>query len=90
MAKDVTKIKEQMRAEFSKLKDELKLEWKSSRESFKRNIQSDIREVRNEQEEMARRIEHAHAVFADLGKRLEDEIAKNSKLAKDPRTREAL
>lgn len=85
MSKDLTKLKEEMKAEFNKLKDELKQEQKAFREMLERDFRNEIRELKNEQTNMCKSLEFAHAEIADLKKRLNVETANNTRLEAENR-----
>lgn len=76
MAKDVAKVKEELKAEIHKLRDE----FKTSRESLERDLRIEIRELRTEQRNMTQSLEFSHGVIEELKKSLEAEIAKNANL----------
>lgn len=79
MAKDVAKVKEDLKAEISKLRDELK----TSRESLERDLRIEIRELRNEQKNVTHSLEFSHSAIEEIKKSLEAEIAKNVKLSSE-------
>lgn len=85
MSKDITKLKEEMKAEFTKLKDELKQEQKAFREMLERDLRNEIRDLKNEQTSMCKSLEFAHAEIADLKTRLNVETANNARLEAENR-----
>lgn len=83
MAKDLGKIKDEIRADLQKFKDELKNEIKSSKESIERSLRNEIREVRNEQTQMLQKLESANKAIEELKSRLDNETAKSTKLSQE-------
>lgn len=83
MSKDLAKMKEELRSEIAKLKDELRQEMKSSREVIERALRSEIRDLRNEQTELIKSIEHAHESIEELKRKLDIEVAKNEQITKE-------
>lgn len=83
MAKDLGKVKEEIRADLLKFKDELKQDIKASKESIERSLRNEIREVRNEQTQMLAKLENANKVIEELKTRLDNETAKSTKLCED-------
>lgn len=76
-------MKDEMKAEFAKLKDEMRVELKEHREALERQMRNDFRELKVEQQALARSLEFAHGNIADLKKQLNDETTKNVKLASE-------
>lgn len=79
MAKEITKLKEEMKAELNKLKDELKQEFKSFKESLERDFRNEIRELRQEQRNFVKSLEFAHGTIEELKTKLNTEQAANAK-----------
>lgn len=83
MARDVVKIKEDMRAEIAKLKEDLKHEMKSYQECIERELRNQIRDLIVEQQNLSKSIEFAHADIKELREALKTEVAANKKFASD-------
>lgn len=83
MAKDITKLKEEMKVELAKLKDEMRQEMKAFRENLERDLRNEIRELKNEQKSMCQSLEFAHGTIADVKKKLDNEVSKNALLVSE-------
>lgn len=83
MAKEIARMKDELKAEFAKLKDEMRVELKEHREALERQMRNDFRELKVEQQALAQSLEFAHGNIADLKKQLNDETTKNVKLASE-------
>lgn len=74
-------MKEELRSEIAKMKEELRQEIKSSREAVERALRNEIRDLKNEQIELIKSVEHAHGTIDELKAKLDAEIAKNEVMA---------
>lgn len=83
MAKEIAKMKDELRAEFLKLKEEMRAELKEHREAVERQMRNEIRELKTEQQALAKSLEFAYGNIEDLKKQLNDETTKNVKLASE-------
>lgn len=83
MAKDVEKIKEELKAEIAKLKEDMRQEMKSYREGIERDLRNQIRDLKVDQQNLAKSLEFAHADIKELKEALKNEVAANKKLAND-------
>lgn len=80
MAKELAKLKEEMRAELIK---EIRQEFKSFKDSLERDLRNEIREVRNEQRQMGKSIDFSHESVEEIKQKLVSESSKNASLAKE-------
>ncbi|KAH6931427.1 hypothetical protein HPB50_024395 [Hyalomma asiaticum] len=83
MAKDIAKLKEEMKAELLKIKEEMKQEMKSFRDSLERDLRNEIRERKNEQRHMTESLDFAFTSIEEHKKKLEDVITKNRDLERE-------
>lgn len=89
MAKELAKLKEEIRQEFTQLKAELQQEIKTAQASLERDARSELRELRNEQKSLTESLEFAHAEIETLKKQLTSEVEKNAKLSTEKDNAEA-
>lgn len=80
MAKDIAKLKEEMKAELLKIKEEMKQEIKSFRDSLERDLRNEIRELKNDQRQMTESLNFAFTSIEEHKKKLDDVITKNRDL----------
>lgn len=83
MAKELSKLKEDIRKDLSEMKNDLQQELKTIRDSIERNLRNEIRELRGEVSEVTKSIEYAHDDIKELKEKLENEITRNTALAKE-------
>lgn len=76
-------MKEELRSEIAKMKEELRQEIKSSREAIERALRNEIRDLKNEQTELIKSVEHAHETIDELKGKLDAEIGKNETMTKE-------
>ncbi|KAL1486149.1 hypothetical protein MTO96_031514 [Rhipicephalus appendiculatus] len=80
MAKDIAKLKDEMKAELLKLKEEMKQEMKAFRDSLERDLRNEIRELKNEQRQMTESLDFAFSSIEEHRKKLDDVTARNKDL----------
>lgn len=80
MAKELAKLKEEMRTELLK---EIRQEFKFFKESLERDLRNEIRDVRTEQRQMSQSIDFSLESVEELKQNLASEISKNTSLAKE-------
>lgn len=80
MTKDITKLKDEMKAELLKLKEEMKQEMKTFRDSLERDLRNEIRDLKNEQRNMAQSLEFAFSSIEEQKKKLDDVVTRNKNL----------
>lgn len=69
MAKDIAKLKEELRNEVLKIKEEFQRELKTTLESSERGLRNEIREVKKEQTELTNSIEYTQKDIEELQKK---------------------
>lgn len=89
MAKELAKIKEELKLEFAQLKENFQQEIKTARLSLERDVRTDIRELRNEQRSLTDSLDFAHAEIETLKQQLAKEVEKNANLSTEKATSEA-
>ncbi|KAH6936316.1 hypothetical protein HPB50_015836 [Hyalomma asiaticum] len=80
MAKELAKLKEEMRDEIIK---EIRQEFKSFKDSLERDLRNEIRQVRSEQRQMSKSIDFSHESVGELKQKLHSELSRNAGLAKE-------
>lgn len=85
MAKDISKLKEDFRAELFKIKEELRQELKTSKESVDRRLTTEIRGICNEQKDLESSMTFSQNAIEELKRKLDAEISKNNHQQKKKR-----
>lgn len=79
MSKELAKMKDELKSDFARVRDEMRHELKLFREGLERDLRTENREFKNEQNNMAKGLEFAfHAI--ELKTKLVECTAKNAKL----------
>ncbi|XP_070386667.1 uncharacterized protein [Dermacentor albipictus] len=80
MSKELAKMKDELKSDFAKVRDEMRHELKLFREGLERDLRTENREFKNEQNNMAKSLEFAFHEINELKTKLVECTAKNAKL----------